>query len=156
MIYAGPKACAAVVAALILVGCAPAPPPATSSKADPTEEVWYGKAVEQLAGMDRQAKTLLERGEADKAAAIITDGETWVNRLLAVPRPTLAAMEAASDLDDLYGRMLLMNRNYGWARIMFQKNLARWKTWRPQTDETARRRKVAEAAIDECDRRMAE
>ncbi|HUI81726.1 MAG TPA: hypothetical protein VLY24_27575 [Bryobacteraceae bacterium] len=145
----------AILAVAILSGCA-APPPAASSKADPSEEAWYGKAVEQLAAMDRQAKSLLEQGKADQAAAIITDGEPWVSRLLAVPRPTLGAMEAASDLDDLYGRMLLTNHNYGWARIMFQKNVARWKTWKPQTDETERRRKVAEAAIAECDRRMAE
>jgi hypothetical protein len=106
--------------------------------------------------MDRQAESLLERGKADEAAAIITAGEPVASRLLAVPRPTLAAMEAASDLDQLYGRMLLANRNYGWARIVFQKNLARWRNWKPQTEETARRLKLTETAIAECDRRMAE
>jgi hypothetical protein len=146
----------AILAGLALVGCGPAPPPVTSTNADATQEAWYGKAVGQLAAMDRQAKSLLERGKADEAAAIITDGEQWVNRLLAVPRPTLGAMEAASDLDELYGRMLLMNHNYGWARIMFQKNLARWKTWQPQTEDTERRRKAADAEIAECDKRMAE
>jgi hypothetical protein len=65
-------------------------------------------------------------------------------------------VEAASDLDQLYGRMLLSNRNYGWARLEFQKNRARWKTWQPQTDETVRRLKLAETAIAECDRRMTE
>jgi hypothetical protein len=63
-------------------------------------------------------------------------------------------MEAASDLDDLYGRMLLANRHYGWARMFFQKNAARWRTWTPATEDTERRRKVAEARIAECDRRM--
>ena len=106
--------------------------------------------------MDRQAQSLLERGKSDDASAIITAAEPWAKRLISVPQPTLAAMEAASDLDDLYGRMLLANRNYGWARIMFQKNLARWRTWKPQTDETDRRRKQADAAIAECDRRMTE
>ncbi len=146
----------AIIAAVVLAGCAPAPPPVELPKIDATQEDWYPKAVEQLAGMDRQAESLLEKGKADEAAAIITDGEPFVTRLLAVPRPTLAAMEAASDLDNLYGRMLLANRNYGWARIVFQKNLARWKTWKPQTDETARRLKLTEAAIAECDRRMLE
>jgi hypothetical protein len=65
-------------------------------------------------------------------------------------------MEAASDLDQLYGRMLLANHHYGWARLLFQKNLARWKNWTPQTPETARRSKLAASAIAECDRRLAE
>jgi len=145
-----------IAVAVLLAGCGASPPPSGSVKSDPTQEAWYSKAVEQLTAMDRQARILLDGGKADAAASIITDGEPWVTRLLAVPRPTLAAMQAASDLDDLYGRMLLMNRNYGWARIMFQKNLARWKTWRPQTEDTERRRKAAADAIDECDRRMSE
>jgi hypothetical protein len=50
--------------------------------------------------------------------------------------------------------MLLANRHYGWARLQFQKNVARWKHWMPQTKETARRLKQAESAIAECDRRL--
>ncbi len=145
-----------LMAAAILAGCGPAPGPVEQAKIDPAQEAWYGNAVEQLASMDRQAQGLLQRGKADEAAAIITAGEPWATRLLSAPRPTLRAMEAVSDLDDLYGRMLLANHNYGWARIMFQKNLARWKTWKPQTDETAHRLKLAEAAIAECDRRLVE
>jgi hypothetical protein len=145
-----------IFAAAVLAGCAPAPPPKESAKVDVAREAWYGQAVEQLAAMNRQAQGLMERGKADDAAAIIMAGQSWVNRLLSVPRPTLAAMEAASDCDDLYGRMLLANRNYGWARVMFQKNLARWKTWKPETEQTEAHRKRAAAAIAECDRRMAE
>ncbi len=63
-------------------------------------------------------------------------------------------MQDASDLDDLYGQMLLSNRNYGWARLFFQKNLARWKTWKPQTPDTAARLKAAQDNIAECDRRI--
>ena len=69
--------------------------------------------------------------------------------------PTLPAIEAASDLDDLYGRMLLRNRQYGWARDFFQKNVIRWKTWKPQTPDTERRWKQAAAAVAECDRDLA-
>jgi hypothetical protein len=65
-------------------------------------------------------------------------------------------MEAASDLDDLYGRMLLRNRHYGWARSFFQKNAVRWKAWKPQTAETERRRQVAISAVAECDRHLPE
>jgi hypothetical protein len=63
-------------------------------------------------------------------------------------------MEAASDLDQLYAKMLLDNRNFGWARLTYQKNASRWKNWRPQTDETARRLKLAQEGIAECDRRI--
>jgi hypothetical protein len=63
-------------------------------------------------------------------------------------------MEAASDLDDLYARMLLANHREGWARLFYQKNVTRWKTWKPPTDETARRLKQAQAGIVECDRRL--
>jgi hypothetical protein len=145
-----------IVATAILAGCAAAPPPRETAKTDPTEEPWYGEMVKKLEGMNRQAQSLYQHGKADDAAAIITEAEPLVKRLVSVPRPTLAALEAASDRDDLYGRMLLANRNYGWARILFQTNLARWRSWRPQTAETARRLKLTEAAIAECDRRLAE
>ena len=112
--------------------------------------------MQKLEEMNRQSQTLFQHGKADQAAAIITAAEPLVRRVVSVPHPTLPALEAASDRDDLYGRMLLANHNYGWARILFQTNLARWRSWKPQTTETARRLKLTEAAIAECDRRMAE
>jgi hypothetical protein len=139
-----------VFLAVFFAGCAPAP--AGPQKPDPTEEASYGQAVEQLTVLNREAESLLRSGNMDQAAAMITKGQPMGSRLLSIPRPTLAAMEAASDLDDLYGRMLLGNRHYGWARLVFQKNVARWSNWKPQTQETARRRKLAEAGIAECDR----
>jgi hypothetical protein len=145
-----------VIVALLLSGCAPAPAPAPAPKPppDPTAEAWYGPATGQLAGMNREAETLLREGKSDRAAAVITQAEPLSLRLLAAPHPTLAAMEAASDLDHLYAGMLLGNRNYGWARLAYQKNVGRWKNWRPQTPETARRLKQAQAGIAECDKRM--
>ena len=145
-----------IVATTVFAGCTAAPPPRQASEIDPTEESWYGETVKKLEEMNRQAQSSYQRGEVDHAAAVITAAEPWAKRLVSVPRPTLAALEAASDRDDLYGRMLLANHNYGWARILFQTNLARWKNWRPQTPETARRLKLTEAAIAECDRRLAE
>jgi hypothetical protein len=135
-------------------GLAPAPPPAAHR--DETKEPWYNQTVEQLAAQNRQAKSLMASGKADDAAALIQSGEQLASRLLSVPRPTLAAMQGASDLDELYGRMLLSNRNYGWARLFFQKNLVRWKNWTPQTPDTAVRLKEAQSDIAECDRRMLE
>jgi hypothetical protein len=112
--------------------------------------------VDQLAGLNRAADQAFHDGKADQAAAMIERGQPLASRLLSVPRPSLAAVEAASDLDDLYGRMLLSNRHYAWAITFFEKNHARWKNWTPQTPETARRLKQADAAIEECDRRMAQ
>lgn len=149
----GARALLALAAALWF-GCASAPPPAETTTADASDQSWYRPAVEQLAALNRDAERAFEAGKFDEASALILKGEPLANRLVAAPRPTLAAMEAASDLDQLYGRMLLMNRNYGWARLEFQKNRARWKTWQPQTAETARRLKLAEDGIAECDKNM--
>jgi hypothetical protein len=140
--------------AILLAGCAPAPAPVTKVAADPVTEDWYAPVTAQLAAMDREAEGLLRSGESDQAAAVITEGQALANRLLVAPRPTLAAMEAASDLDQLYAGMLLGNKNYGWARLTFQKNASRWKHWRPQTADTARRLKLAQDGLAECDRRM--
>jgi hypothetical protein len=141
-----------VLAAAVLIGCGPAPPPVQTTTTGGSDEPWYGPAVEQLTSLNRDAERAFQAGKFDEASALILKGEPLANRVVAVPRPTLAAMEAASDLDQLYGRMLLMNRNYGWARLEFQKNRARWKTWQPQTPETARRLKLAEDGIAECDK----
>ena len=138
----------------MLSACGPAPTPRQAEPRDETKEPWYSRGVEQLAAQNREAKGLVKSGKADAAAAIIQRGEPLASRLLSVRNPTLGAMEDASDLDDLYGRMLLSNRNYGWARLFFQKNLARWKHWTPQTPDTAARLKEAQDAIAECDRHL--
>jgi hypothetical protein len=140
--------------AVLLAGCAPAPAPAPAPPPDPAAEDWYSPVTAQLAAMNREAEALLREGKSDRAAAVISKGQPLSSRLLAAPRPTMSAMEAASDLDRLYAEMLLGNRNYGWARLAFQKNVSRWKNWRPQTPETARRLKLAQDGIAECDRRM--
>jgi hypothetical protein len=141
-----------LVLAAALAGCGSAPAP----ERDETKQAWYVQAAAQLAEMDRQAEALFQSGRRDEAAALIEKGQPLENRLLAVHQPTLDALEAISDLDDLYGRMLLSNRHYGWARLLFQKNLARWKRWTPQTEETLRRWKQAEAGIADCDKHLTE
>lgn len=144
-----------MLAAVVLSGCANTSGP-ERPRSDPADEAWYAQTVQQLTVLNREAESALRGGNAEQAGAIVTKGQPLMNRLLAVPRPTLAAMEAASDLDDLYGRMLLANRHYGWARLLFQKNLARWKNWNPQTEESGRRRKLAESRMAECDRGMSQ
>ncbi len=141
-----------IIAAVLLAGCGPAPAPAPPH--DVTTDAWYGQTTQQLAAMTREAEGSFEKGKPDEASALIEKGEPLASQLLAVPHPTLAAMEAASDLDYLYGHMLLSNKHYAWAQFLFQKCLARWKYWRPQTPETERRLKQAESAIAECERGM--
>ena len=138
----------------LLVACSTAPAPQTSQP-DPTTEPWYASAVDELTAMNREASEDFHKGNEDQAAALIEKGEKASTRLLSVPHPTLAAAEAVSDVDRLYGEMLYSNRNYGWARLLFQRNVARWKNWSPQTPETARRLKEAEKSIAECDLRIA-
>lgn len=142
----------AILACGFLTACetAPAPP------RDAVKEAWYTTTVQQLVGMNREAESFFESGKFDQSAALIEKGQPLMSRLLSVPRPTLEATEAASDLDDLYGRMLLANHHYGWARLLFQKNLARWRHWQPQTPEAARRLQQAKSAIAECDRHLEE
>jgi len=143
----------AILTVVVLAGCESARPPG-SPGSDETSQAWYSKTVDQLAGMNREADRLFQSGKPDEAAALIEKGQPLVKRLLDVSHPTLGATEAASDLDDLYGRMLLSNRHYGWARLLFQKNLARWKHYQPATPETARRLKQAVDAIEECDQHI--
>lgn len=146
----------ALAAMAVLAACGPAPAPVASSPADAASDSAYSETVSRLAAMNRRAEALYQSGKSDDAAKLVTQGESLATRLLNVSRPTLPAMEAISDLDDLYGRMLLANKNYGWARLEFQKNRARWKNWNPQTPETERRLKQANAAIAECDRHLGE
>lgn len=143
----------ALLACLALAACESAP---TATPRDATKEAWYGQAVEELTALNRDAESAFASGKPDQAAALIEKGQPLMARVLTAAQPTLEATVAASDLDQLYGRMLLKNRHYGWARLLFQKNLARWKHWQPRTPDTARRQQQAEDAIAECDRHIAE
>jgi hypothetical protein len=125
------------------------PPP------DPTLEPWYAQTVKQLEQLNQEGLAAFKKRRTDEAAERIEKAQPLMKKLLAVPRPTLAAVVAASDLDDLYGRMLLSNEHYGWARLQFQKNVARWTNWQPQTEETKIRLKQAQERLAECDRQLA-
>ena len=145
----------ATIAAVLLVGsCSPTQRAVEPAKPDPAQQPEYLAAVEQLAMLNREAEGLFQKSKREEAGALITKAQPLSAQVLSVPRPTLAGMEAASDHDDLYGRLLLTNKHYGWARLFFQKNLARWTNWKPQTQDTERRRKLAEDRIAECDRQL--
>ena len=143
-----------LTAAVFLTGCSPALAPVKPVPIDETTQPWYAQTVEQLTAMNAEAEKFFQTGNPNQASDLIQKGEPLQTRLLSVPRPTLPAAQAASDLDSLYGRMLLSNRHYGWARLVFQKNQVRWKHWKPQTPDSLRRLKQAEEAIAECDKRM--
>ena len=142
----------ATLAFVILAACQSASPPPR----DATKEAWYAQTVEELTALNREAESAFASGKPDQAAALIEKGQPLMARVLTVAQPTLEATIAASDLDQLYGRMLLSNRHYGWARLQFQKNLARWKHWQPRTADAVRRQQQAEDAIAECDRHIVE
>lgn len=144
-------------AALPLAGCgAPqkSSAPAAATAADPAGKVWYGETIGKLRALTGEAEELFQAGKQDPAAALILKGQPLANRLIAVPRPTFEGMEAAAELDDLYARMLVSNRNYGWARMFYQKNYARWKNWKPQSEHTAAYLKRAREGIATCDKGM--
>jgi hypothetical protein len=148
------RALFALFAAALLAGCGPSAPTDRAPKSDPTTESWYGDGTKRLTERDRAAEQLFKAGRKDDAAAIIQSGVSLQTRLLAAPRPTLEAMEAIADLDRVYGKMLISNGYFGEARLLFQKNITRWKTWKPQTPETERRLKEANTDIAECDKHM--
>ena len=137
-----------LVLVLLLSACTSRPP---ADPPDPTQTPIYSEATRELGVLAQQATQAFAKGNADEAAAKIEEAKPLMTRVLSVPHPTLAATEAAADLDDLYARMLLANRHYGWARLMFQKNVARWKHWQPVTADSQRRLKESQAGIAQCD-----
>ena len=141
---------AGLMAVAFLAGCTPAPPPA----ADATLPPWYASTLLQLQDLNHRAEAAYQNGKSDDAAAIVKEAQSLAARVLTVKRPTLEGAEAAADVDDLYGRMLLANQNYGWAQMFFQKNRSRWKNWTPQTSETERRFKLAESEIADCQKHL--
>jgi hypothetical protein len=146
------KALAPIAVLTLLAACGPTlymPP-----KPDPTKAPEYAEAVDRLAALDRQAEAAFKAGRTQEAASDITQGQPYQSFLLSAPRPTLPAMEAASDLDDIYARMMLAGHRDGWARMFYQKNAARWRTWKPESPESAARLRQAEAGLAECDRRL--
>jgi hypothetical protein len=144
--------------AVLTVACAPSPPSQPQAQDQPppdlTLQPGYAQSIEELAAFNRRAADLVQAGQFEQASAILTQSQPLADRLLAASHPTLAAMEAASDHDDLSGRLYVHNQRYGWARMTFQKNLVRWKAWKPQTPETAARIKAASDAVAECDKHM--
>ena len=151
-----PRAVFIALAILLTAACS-APPPrgAAAPPPDPTKEPWYAETTAQMAAMADDAESDFRRNRVNEAAAIVERCRPLMDRLLSAPQPTLAAMQAVSDVDQLYGEMLLLNGHYTWARDCFQKNLVRWKSWKPASSDSLRRMDLALSRISECERREA-
>jgi len=134
----------------ILSGCGGGEPPAAAPPPDETKEPWYSETVARVTDATKQATDAFEHGKPDDASSLILQAEPQANQLLTVLHPTLEATIAAADLDALYARMLFSNRHYEWAQFLYQKNVARWKYWKPQTPDSERRLAEAEAQVQEC------
>src|SRR4051812_8997002 len=91
------------IVGVLLDACTPAPKKVETPPTDPTASTAYGRAVDELAVLAHEAERLLSQGKRDEAAAVITRAQPLITSVLAAPHPRLAAMEAASDLDNLYG-----------------------------------------------------
>ena len=138
--------------ALFLLAACGAPAPQKKAPVEPSKESWYQPAIEELRSVNAAIARFADAGEYDKAARAIIHGQELEAKLLSSSHPPLEAAIAVSDLEDIYGRMMLAQKKYGWARLVFQKNLARWKYWRPITDDSQARMERARQQIIECDR----
>lgn len=127
-------------------------PPAAPPPPDETKEPWYAETVTRVANATKEAQDDFEHGKPDDASSLILQAEPQASQLLAVLHPTLEATIAAADLDALYARMLFSNNHFEWAQFLYQKNVARWKYWKPQTPDTERRLKEAQAQVEACNR----
>lgn len=122
---------------------------------DPTRQPEYLAAIDRLAALNTEARAHFAAGRRSEAAALVTEGQPLAKELLAVSRLSLAAMEAVADRDQLYADLLFANQHFAHARQMYQRNVARWKHWLPQTDHTRQRLEEAQSAIAKCDRALA-
>lgn len=128
---------------------------AASPLTDPTRQPDYLAAIDRLAALNTEARVHFAAGRRSEAAALVTKGQPIAKDLLAVSRLSLAAMEVVADRDQLYADLLFANQHFAHARQMHQRNVARWKHWMPQTDNTRQRLEEAESAIAGCDRALA-
>lgn len=145
------------IAALLLLAlcsCTPRDTPVLVPPADPMENASYREALDQLRNWNAEAAEHWRKGEKALAASALKQAQPLAKELLDARRPPQAAFEAVSDFDQLYAAVLLSNGHTVWARQIYMTNAVRWRNWKPQTEDTLRRRKEAEAGVAEADRKM--
>lgn len=150
----GRYALAASFLFLALCGCTTHNAPAVLPPADPMTDSGYRATLDQLRALNAQAQSHWRNGEKPLTAAVLKEAQPLAKELLDVRRPPREAFEAVSDFDQLYAAVLLANGHTVWARQIFMTDAARWRNWKPRTEDTERRLRAAERGAAEADRKM--
>lgn len=151
------KAQVLAVAAILLFGlcaCTPSDVPDLAPPADPMQKASYREALDQLRHWNAEALAHWQKGETALAAAALKQAQPLSKELLDARRPPREVYEAVSDFDQLYATVLLSKGHTVWARQIFMTNAARWRNWKPETEDTRRRRREAEQGASEADKKM--
>lgn len=154
---ARPKSSVWVTLALLLLAlsaCAPRDTPVLAPPADPMQKASYREALGQLREWNAEAAAHWQKGEKALAASALKQAQPLTKELLDARRPPQEVFEAVSDFDQLYATVLLSNGHTVWARQIYMTNAVRWRNWKPQTEDTKRRRGEAEQGVAEADRKM--
>ncbi len=139
---------------LALSACTSRDTPVLVPPADPMQKESYRDALAQLRKWNAEAATHWQKGEKDLAAAALKQAQPLAKELLDARRPPREAFEAVSDFDQLYAAVLLANGHTVWARQIYMTNAVRWRNWKPETEDTRRRRDEAEKGVAEADRKL--
>jgi len=137
-----------------LSACTPRDTPVLVPPADPMQKESYRDALAQLRNWNAEAAAHWQKGEKDLAAAALKQAQPLAKELLDARRPPREAFEAVSDFDQLYAAVLLANGHTVWARQIYMTNAVRWRNWKPETEDTRRRRDEAERGVAEADRKL--
>lgn len=139
---------------LALSACTLRDTPVLVPPADPMQNESYRDALAQLLKWNAEATAHWKKGEKDLAAAALKQAQPLAKELLDARRPPREAFEAVSDFDQLYAAVLLANGHTVWARQIYMTNAVRWRNWKPETEDTRRRRDEAEQGVAEADRKL--
>ncbi len=147
-------AIAAALLLLVLSACTKRDNPALVPPADPMQQESYREALSQLRNWNAEAAAHWQKGEKDLAAAALKQAQPLAKELLDSRRPPREAFESVSDFDQLYAAVLLSKGHTAWARQIYMTNAVRWRNWKPETEDTRRRREEAEKGVAEADRKL--
>lgn len=145
---------AAAILLFALCACTPSDVPVLAPPADPMQKASYREALDQLRHWNAEALAHWQKGEKPLAAAALKQAQPLTKQLLDARRPPREVFEAVSDFDQLYAAVLLSNGHTAWARQIYMTNVVRWRNWKPETEDTRRRRREAELGVAEADKKL--
>jgi hypothetical protein len=137
---------------LIFAGCGKMAPPRAVTEAEAGDT--YRKALSDLQRLNAEAAEFRKAKNLNAASDRITEGIVPAKILLAVREPSLAALEAVSDHDQMWAEMLMENRHFGHARQMWATEVARWKNYPNPAPSIQARLARAQKGIADCDRQL--